>query len=306
MLNVALVQAAPAYLDLEATLERLRHWLEQAKAADAQLVVLGETWLTGYPAWVDSAPDAALWGHPPTKRLYAALRASSVTVPGPHTERIGQWCAELGLTLVIGVNERVDTGPGNRTLYNSLLTFDADGRLVNHHRKLVPTFTERLVWGPGDTRGLRVPDTAAGRVGGLICWEHWMPLPRQALHTEGEQVHVAVWPTVHDIHQVASRHYAFEGRCFVLASGLLMRVGDLPADLRPDRPEDTLLCRGGSCVIGPDGGFVVEPVFDTECLVLAQLDLTRIDEEAMTLDVTGHYARPELFDFRVRGRGEER
>ena len=132
---------------------------------------------------------------------------------------------------MMGVSERVDSGPGNGTLYNSLLTFDADGRLVNHHRKLVPTFTERLVWGQGGAEGLRSVDTAIGRIGGLVCWEHWMPLARQTLHVSGEWIHVAVWPTVHDMHQVASRHYAFEGRCFVLAAGQLMATSELPDDL---------------------------------------------------------------------------
>jgi chlorite dismutase len=129
------------------------------------------------------------------------------------------------------VNERVEAGAGNGTLYNSLLVFDATGNLANHHRKLVPTYTERLVWGAGDARGLAAVDTAIGRVGGLICWEHWMPLSRHVLHASGEHVHVALWPTVHEMHQIASRHYAFEGRCFVVAAGLLMRVRDVPAGL---------------------------------------------------------------------------
>ncbi len=186
---------------------------------------------------------------------------------------------------------------------NSLLTFGSDGTLLNHHRKLIPTYTERLVWGQGDAGGLRAVDTSVGRIGGLICWEHWMPLARQVLHTSGEHIHVAVWPTVHEMHQIASRHYAFEGRCFVVTAGLLMKVRDIPSRLSiaselSDKP-DQLLLRGGSAIIGPDGGYVVEPLFDEERVLIADLDLSVIDKERMTLDVSGHYQRSDLFDLRI-------
>ena len=160
-----------------------------------------------------------------------------------------------------------------------------------------------MVWGAGDVEGLRAVDTPSGRVGGLVCWEHWMPLARQALHESGEDVHVAVWPTAHEMHQVACRQYAFEGRCFVLAAGSLMRAAALPSELEshPERvtsPEQWVL-RGGSAIIGPDGRYIVEPVYDRPALLVAELDIGRIREESMTLDVTGHYHRPELFDFRA-------
>ena len=179
-------------------------------------------------------------------------------MPGPQTEALARQARESGVVLVMGVNERC----GN-TLYNSLLTFDADGALRNHHRKLRPTFTERLVWGPGDGAGLRAPQTSVGRVGALVCWEHWMPLPRQTLHDAGEQIHVAAWPTVRDIHQVASRHYAFEGRCFVLAAGSILRVSDLPPQLAtlPELAPDDLLLRGGSAIYAPDGAALAGPCF---------------------------------------------
>ncbi|MCA1616527.1 MAG: carbon-nitrogen hydrolase family protein, partial [Acidobacteria bacterium] len=263
--KVAVVQSSPVFMNLEASLEKAVGLIEQAAGEGAGLVAFGETWLPGYPAWLDYCPGAALWNHEPTKRVFARLRQNSVEVPGVETERLGQAAREHDLVLVIGVNERVARGPGNGTLYNSLLTFDADGSLVRHHRKLIPTYTERLVWGQGDGVGLEAADTKAGRVGGLVCWEHWMPLARQALHASGEHVHVAVWPTVHEMHQIASRHYAFEARCFVLAAGLVMRVRDLPPELDApaefaDRPDDLLL-RGGSAVIGPDGRYLAGPVF---------------------------------------------
>jgi nitrilase len=190
------------------------------------------------------------------------------------------------------------------TLFNALLTYGPDGQLLNHHRKLVPTYTERMVWGPGDGHGLRAVDTPAGRVGGLVCWEHWMPLARQALHVSGEDIHVAAWPTAHERLQLASRHYAFEGRCFVLAAGSLMRASQLPQELERDpvrAPADNaLVMRGGSAIIGPDGNYIVSPVYDEPAIVTATLETSALDAERMTLDVAGHYSRPDVFDFGVK------
>lgn len=303
-IKVAVVQAAPVYLDLEASVAKAVEWVRAAAAQGARLVAFGETWLPGYPAWLDYCPGAALWNHAPTKDVFARLRRNSVVVPGAATEALSAVARELKVSIVIGVNERVDSGAGNGTLYNTLLTFADDGPLANHHRKLVPTYTERIVWGQGDGRGLHAVETSNTRVGGLVCWEHWMPLARQAMHVSGEHIHVAVYPTVHEMHQIASRQYAFEGRCFVLAIGLLMRVRDLPDELtRPagltDSP-DELILRGGSSVIAPDGSYVVEPVFDEERIIFADLDLSDIDREKMTLDVTGHYHRPDVFEFKLR------
>lgn len=298
MVKVAAVQAAPVYLDLKASMRKLQEHVQAAAALGAQLVCVGETWLSGYPAWLDYCPGSALWNNGEVKEVFARLRANSIVVPGPETESLARLAAELSVTLVVGVNERVDVGPGNGTLYNSLVTFTPQG-LVNHHRKLVPTYTERMIWGQGDSRGLRSVLTPAGRVGGLICWEHWMPLARQAMHEAGEQIHVAVWPTVHDIHQVASRHYALEGRVFVIAVGLLMPAVDLPLPY-PSQLVPEMVCRGGSAVYGPDGACLAGPVFDQETILVAELDLAQREAEAMTLDVSGHYARPDVFDFSIR------
>ena len=304
MTKVAIVQAAPLFMNLEASLTRAIEFISKAANMGAKLVVFGETWLPGYPAWLDYCPDAALWNHEPTKEVFAQLRRNSLVIESSQAEVLAKAARDHEVILVIGANERVDHGPGNGTLYNTLLTFDSDGSLLNHHRKLVPTFTERLVWGQGEGRGLKAVETSVGRIGGLICWEHWMPLARQVLHESGEHIHVAVWPTVHEMHQLASRHYAFEGRCFVLAAGLLMRVRDLPARLRAipelvDKP-DRLLLRGGSGIIGPDGRYIVEPVFDEERIIIAELDFEAIDKERMTLDVSGHYHRADLFELRVK------
>jgi nitrilase len=308
--TVAIVQSSPVFLDLQGSIEKLVALTAEVARTGALIVTFGETWLPGYPAWLDYCSDAALWDHAPSKEVFARLRRNSVVVPGKETRLIGELARKHELTVIIGVNERVETGPGNGTIYNSLLTFTPDGALANHHRKLVPTYTERLVWGQGDGGGLASVATPAGRVGGLICWEHWMPLARQALHHAGEHVHVAVWPTVHEMHQIASRHYAFEARCFVLAAGLVMRVKDLPTELRATTElggdPDAFLLRGGSAIIGPDGKYVVEPVYEQDTIITATLDLDAIDREKMTLDVSGHYSRPDVFDFHWhKTRGQE-
>src|SRR5258705_9780439 len=261
MIKVAIVQAAPVFMNLEASLARAIEYIAEAAQNDAQLVVFGETWLPGYPAWLDYCLGVALWNHEPTKEVFAVLRRNSLSVPSHEAEMLAQAAADNHIILVIGVNERVDQGPGNGTLYNSLLTFGSDGALLNHHRKLIPTYTERIVWGQGDAGGLKAVNTSVGRIGGLICWEHWMPLARQVLHDSGEHIHIAVWPTVHEMHQIASRHYAFEGRCFVLAAGLLMKARDLPDQFEviselSDKPDDLVL-RGGTSLIGAGRGYPV-------------------------------------------------
>jgi predicted amidohydrolase len=309
MSKVAVVQAEVAP-DLATGIERTRALTAKAAQDGAALVVFPETWLPGYPAWLDVCRDVALWNHAPVKRVFARMAENSVVVGGASGRAIGEIAREHGVTLVVGITERIEADVGRGTLYNSLLTFGPDGALLNHHRKLVPTYTERMVWGPGDAHGLGAVNTPAGRVGGLICWEHWMPLARQAMHESGEDIHVAVWPTAHDMHQVASRQYAFEGRCFVLAAGSLMRASGLPAELEPHpervtSPEQFVL-RGGSAIIGPDGAYLAGPVYDAPCTLYAELELGRVREESMSLDVAGHYHRPDCLELRVtRRRGND-
>jgi len=184
------------------------------------------------------------------------------------------------------------------------LLFNSDGTLVNCHRKIMPTFTERMIWGAGDGLSLCAANTSAGRVGTLICWEHWMPLARQVLHISREDIHVAAWPWVTEMNLVASRHYAFEGRCFVLACGGILPARDLPQDLEPlenlrSQP-DALVLRGGSAIIGPDGQILAGPILEEETTLIADIDLSAITRGSLTLDVTGHYARPDIFDVRLK------
>lgn len=298
-LTVAAVQAAPVYLNLPASLAKAETLVAQAAAQGARLVVFPETWLPGYPAWLDCCRDVNLWDSAPVQQVFRRLVENSVVVPGPVTDALGAAARAHGIVLSISVHERVLAGPGRGTLYNTLLIFDADGRLAHAHRKLIPTYTERLIWGQGDGRSLHAVATAVGRVGGLICWEHWMPPARQRLHESGEDVHIAAWPQLKDMNLVASRHYAFEGRCFVVAAGAIMQAHDLPAELEPvaelaANPAAFVL-RGGSVIIGPDGTILAGPVYDEELILTAEIDLARITDGQLTLDVAGHYSRPDVF-----------
>jgi nitrilase len=303
---VAAVVQAEQPGTLAAGLDLTRSLAGDAAREGATLVVFPETWLPGYPAWIDYCRDAGLWDHAPVKAVYARLVDDSVVVGDAAFETLTALARELKITLVTGVSERVPSGPGRGTLFNSLLTIGPDGSLLNHHRKLSPAYTERLLFGPGDTTGLRAVDTPAGRVGGLICWEHWNPLARQVLHDSGEDVHVAAWSAVvgaHGMHQEASRCYAFEGRCHVLAAGQIMRAGALPSELEASPAKvtgpDQLLLRGGSAIIAPDGSYLAGPLYDEPGILVAELDYRRNREELMTLDVSGHYQRPDLFELTV-------
>lgn len=297
-IRVAAVQAATPLLDLARGLEAVEAWTARAAREGARLVVLPETFLPGYPAWLDVSPGAALWDAPGAKAVHERLLANAVTVPGAACGRLAACARAHAVTLVAGVHERA-----GRTLHNAILTFGPDGALLNHHRKLVPTYSERMVWAPGDGAGLVAPEADGVRVGGLVCWEHWMPTARQVLHDAGEDVHAALWPAVREMHLVASRHYAFEGRCFVVAAGALLRAADLPAELPPapgpSAGPEALVLDGGSAVIAPDGRLLAGPVRGEEALVVADCDLGEIAHGALTLDVSGHYSRPDLFALTV-------
>jgi len=303
-LRAAIAQISPVLLDGPATVEKICRTIARAGADGVRLLAFPETILPGYPFWVD-AGTFGRWEHASSKEIHRRLLDNSIEVPSEATRRIGDAARDAGLVAVVGVHERDRRG---RTLWNALLTFGADGSLIGHHRKLVPTFGERLVWAPGDAAGLRVHETPVGRVGGLICWEHWMPIPRQVLHDGAELVHVAAWPHVREPYLLASRHYAFEGRCFVLAAGMVLRRDQLPADFPADllpRDEDApggQIHLGGSCIIGPDGVVIAGPAGTEETILAADLDPARVGAESLSLDTGGHYARPDLFRLQVERR----
>ena len=299
LVKLAIVQHPPVFLNLDQSVQKACALTEEAARGGAEIIVFPETWLPGYPVWLDSAPGAAIWGSPAAKALFRALSDNSLTIPGKHMDALQQIAGETGTYLVMGAHEK-EAG----TLYNTMLYIGVDGQIMGYHRKLVPTYTERLIWGRGDGSTLEVFDTPLGRLGGLICWEHWMPLVRYAYHAQGEQVHIAQWPTVKTMHQVASRHYAFEGCCFVIAAGTVLHRDEVLAsgnrlfELLPNE-EDGLLMRGGSCIFGPDGDFLVEPVFNQPGLISAEIDHRKAISREMTLDGTGHYSRPDIFTLQV-------
>ncbi|MEK7254463.1 MAG: carbon-nitrogen hydrolase family protein [Bacteroidota bacterium] len=303
-IHLAIVQESPVYLNLPLSLEKAEILVKEAAGQGAELIVFGETWLCGYPAWLDYCPEVALWNHEPVKHVFSRMHQNAVTVPGEAVGFLSNLAKTHRAVIAVGVCEAVQEGLGSGTLYNSFLLFDATGELVIHHRKLMPTFSEKLIFGLGDARGLRSVETAVGKIGGLICWEHFMPLARQALHNCGELIHLALFPSVHEMHQVASRQYAFEGRCFVIAAGQMMRVKDIPPELEVpenlrNEPEDWLL-NGGSCVIAPDGFYDLKPQFGKEKIVYHTMsDLDHVRRERLTLDVSGHYSRPDIFKFEV-------
>ncbi|MCP5048183.1 MAG: carbon-nitrogen hydrolase family protein [bacterium] len=303
-MKIGIVQSGAVYLDLEKSMEKAIGLIEEGVNKGGELLVFGETWLSGYPAWIDCCPEVGFWNHEPVKEVFARMHRSSIEVPGKETNILCGLARKHNIVICMGVNEIVEAGEGNGTIYNSLLIIDAKGEIRCHRRKLMPTFTEKLVYGTGDGFDLNAVETHLGRVGGLICWEHWMPLTRQAMHNSNEHIHVAVWPTVHDLHQMASRHYAFEGRCFVVAVGQIMKVKDIPEQLKlPEHLEnkpDEFILKGGSCIIAPDGTFIMEPQMDKEGVFVCEINqLDRIYKERMTLDTSGHYNRSDVFNFSV-------
>jgi len=308
-LPVAVVQAAPIPLDFQAGIDKAVRLAREAIDSGARVVAFGETFLGGYPLWLDEAPGAALWDHPGTKALHAIMLEQAVVANDERLLPLQELADASGAAISIGAHERV-----RRSLVNNQLTF-RPGLPVLDHRKLVPTHGERLIWARGDGSTLGVHQAEWGRLGTLICWEHWMPLARAAMHNLGEDVHVAAWPTVRESHQIASRHYAMEGRCFVLAAGLvqtrddlfdgLERVGgsDVARELLEAIPGQ-ILNRGGSLIAAPDTRVIAQAGVGEETL-LAELDLGEVGAGLANLDTDGHYARADVFELTVDTRAKE-
>ena len=297
-LTVACVQVEPAILDRAATLERLAERTAETAGAGAGLVVFPETFVPAYPssAW---ARALAGWADPRAKAAFALLHRESVEIPGPDADRLGEIAREHGVWLVTGVNELDPARPG--TLYNSLLYHSPEGELALHHRKLVPTNHERLVWGQGDGRGLRALETPIGRIGGLICWENYMPLARFALYESGVELYIASTADDGDAWQSTLIHIARESRAFVIAPSHFQRASSYPADfpLRDELAGLDVLGRGGSAILGPDGAYLAGPLYDEEGILYAELDPARLVEERQRFDPAGHYHRPDVLSLSV-------
>jgi nitrilase len=286
-------------LDRDATLEKLERVTAEAAGRGATLVVFPEAFVAVYPSSV-WAKALAGWSSAEAKAAFAAIARTAVAVPGPDSERMGALARDHGVVLAVGVTE---VEPDRRgTLYNTLLVYDVDGSLALKHRKLVPTNHERLVWGQGDGNGLHATATGVGRVGGLICWENYMPLARFALYDSGIEVYLA--PTADDGEQWQSTlvHIARESRAYVISPCHFQRASAYPSDfpLRGELDGVETIGRGGSAILGPDGAYLAGPLYDEEGILYAELDPDRLLEERQRFDPVGHYHRPDVFRLKVR------
>ena len=297
--KAACVQAEPVVLDRDATLEKLERLTAESAGEGAELVVFPEAFIPVYPSstW---AKHFAGWADERSKAAFARIAEEAVAVPGPAADRLGAAAKAHGVWLVTGVTEIDPERPG--TLYNTLLYHGPDGSLALKHRKLVPTNHERLVWGPGDGSGLQAIHTGVGRLGGLICWENYMPLARFALYESGIEIYVASTADDGEAWQATLVHIAREARAFVVSPSHFQRTSAYPDDfpLRDALEGHDVLGRGGSAILGPDGSYLAGPLYDEEGILYADLEPARLFEERQRFDPAGHYHRPDVFRLKVK------
>ncbi len=303
MPKTAIVQTTPVFLDKQKTIAKAIDKIDQAAAQGAELVIFSEAFIPGYPAWVWRLRPGGDWDI--SEQLHQRLLDNAVRIDSDDLTPLFNAAQKHGITIVIGIEER-DNQFGRSTLYNSLVTIGPDGDLLNHHRKLMPTNPERMVWGFGDATGLKVVDTPVGRVGALLCWENFMPLARYALYAQGVEIYIAPTYDSGDDWINSLRHIAREGGCWVLGCGNLMRGSDIPEDfphrqsLYPD-PEEWIN-PGDSIVIAPGGKVVAGPLHEADEILYADLDPAQCAITKRSFDVTGHYARPDVFQLHVNTR----
>jgi len=295
-LRVGIAQIAPVLLDRVATLDKVASLVSDAGTAGCDLVAFGEAFVPGYPFWIERT-DGARFNSAIQKEMFALYLQQGVVIERGDLSEVARLCEQKSVAAYLGVMERAPDR-GGHSLYCSLVYIDRDGVIKSVHRKVQPTYEERLAWAPGDGHGLRVHDLGAFRVGGLNCWENWMPLMRAALSAQGEDVHVAVWPGgVHNTRDI-TRFMALESRSYVISASAIMRAGDVPPEV-PVREEmlagaSGFLADGGSAVAGPDGEWVLPPVESEEGLFVAEIDHARVREERHNFDPVGHYSRPDV------------
>ncbi len=300
-IRVGLAQIAPVWIDREKTIAKVVDWIKKAAAEDCQLVAFGETLVPGYPFWLSST-DGAQFNSDRQKQIHAHYLSQAVSIEDGHLDPICKVAADHQIDVMVGCYE-VPADRGGHTGYCSLVHVDKTGSVQNVHRKLMPTYEERLAWGSGDGHGLKTFKRGPFTVGGLNCWENWMPMPRAALYAQGVDVHVAVWPGAERNTIDITRFIAIESRSWVLSVSGLMRHEDIPADM-PEReliikntPE--LISDGGSCIASPDGTWLIEPTVGTEELLVATLDHEPIRRERQNFDPSGHYSRPDVLQLQV-------
>ncbi|RKN72368.1 carbon-nitrogen hydrolase family protein [Paenibacillus ginsengarvi] len=304
--TVAAVQSAPLLFDKRSAMDKIDSMTREAAAQGAELIVFPEVFVPGYPRGLSFGTRVGsrnAGGRQDWERYWAG----AIEIPGAETELWGELAKELGIYLVIGVVER-DQAYSGGTLYNSVVYIGPDGRLLGKHRKLVPTGSERLLWGQGDGSTLTVVDTPFGRIGGLICWENYMPLARMAMYAQGIDIYIAPTADARDTWQSTLRHIACEGRCFVISCNQFATKETYPADLAgyaDIREDEDVLCRGGSAIVGPLGDYIAEPLYHKEGILVATLDLSEVVRSRFDFDVTGHYSRPDLFQLIVNDKSQQ-
>jgi nitrilase len=299
MSKVAVVQLPPVLLDRTATLARAVDAIGTAARAGAALVVFPETYVPGYPQWIWRLPprDVAL-----ASAIHARLVANAVDLQSNDLAPLCQAARAHGVTVACGVHER-DGEFGRATLYNTFVIVGPEGTILNRHRKLVPTNAERMVWGPGDARGLRVVETPAGRLGGLICWENFMPLARFALYAQGIEIYLAPTWDEGEGWVGSMRHIAREARAWVVSGAACLQGRDIPADF-PERAalfpdEDEWLISGDAVVVAPTGSLTLGPAHRERGILYAECDPAQVAAARRSLDVVGHYSRPDIFQLEV-------
>lgn len=299
--KAAVVQAGSVAFDLEATMAKLETLTAEAASNGAKLAVFPEAFISAYPKWLDFGCRIGK-RTPEGREDFRRYWASSIDVPGPATERMAKLSKQHDIYLVIGVIERE-----GMTLYCTLLYFSPTEGLLGKHRKLMPTGSERLVWGFGDGSTLSAYDTPYGVLGGVICWENYMPLLRTAMYSKGVTLYCTPTADDRDTWLPTVRHIALEGRCFVLSSCQIMRRRDFPDDydLGADLQPDDVMMRGGSCIIGPLGQVLAGPVFDEETILYADLALDELAGSRLDFDAIGHYSRPDIFQLHVNERAQK-
>jgi len=307
VLTVGAAQLGGPWLDGPSRLDALIGYAELAAAQGCQVLATPETYLTGYPFWLPRT-GGARFNDPDQKACYAYHLASAIEVPGPQTARLAELADDLGIRLIVGVTER-GSGTARGSTYCTLLTFEPHAGIIGHHRKLMPTYDERLVWAAGDGAGLRTHRLGEHRIGALNCWENWMPTARQALYGDGADVHISVWPGSTALTADITRFIALEGRVFSIAVSGVLRADDIPADF-PLAAElrahsAAVVFNGGSAIAGPDGSWLIAPVADREGLLVADLDMRQVAAERLTFDPTGHYSRPDVFTVTVNRRRQQ-
>ena len=295
-MRIALAQLAPVWLDRAATLAKIEQYVSDAAGRGAQLVVFGETLLPGYPFWLSRANGAA-FDDAVQKTLYAHYLRAAVCIERGDLASLCRLAGQHRIAIYLGVAER-PADRGGHSIYCSLVYIHHDGHVRNVHRKLQPTYEERLVWAPGDGHGLRTHRLHEFTVGGLNCWENWMPLSRTALYAQGENLHVAVWPGAVRNTVDSTRFLALEGRSYVASASGLLRPTDVPPGT-PHRDfilhqQPPLINDGGTCLAAPDGTWVIEPLAGEETLCVAEIDLERVYRERQNFDASGHYGRPDV------------